>query len=451
MDIQGKKILVYGAGKSGIAAVGLLFKVNTDIYLFDGNKDTDIELLKSQLSKDIDVHIIVGVIPNNIRKNIEVVVLSPGVPADLPDILQFADDGIPVIGEIELAYMFSKGKIIAVTGTNGKTTTTSIIGEILKDYFKSAFVVGNIGIPYTQMVSKTKDNSVTVAEVSSFQLETIREFKPNVSLILNITPDHLNRHHTMENYINAKLSISKNQGEDDYCILNYEDAELRKRASEISARVIYFSSKNKMRNGIYLDGSKIIYNDGTRDIEVCRTDELKLLGVHNYENVMAAVLATIAIGVPLETIVKVIKKFKSVEHRIEYVTEKYGVKYYNDSKGTNPDAAIKAIEAMVSPTLLIAGGYDKKSDYGEWIDSFGDKVKMLVLIGQTREIIADAAKEKGFKNIVLADSLEEAINICKDNANEGDAVLLSPACASWGMFKNYEERGDIFKKIVNEL
>ena len=451
MDIQGKKVLVYGAGKSGIAAVGLLSRINTDIVLFDGNKDTDIELLRSQLPKDIDVHIMVGVIPNNVRKNIEVVVLSPGVPTDLPDILQFADDGIPVIGEIELAYMFSKGDIIAVTGTNGKTTTTSIIGEILKEYFKSSFVVGNIGIPYTEMVSKTKDNSVTVAEVSSFQLETIREFKPNVSLILNITPDHLNRHHTMENYINAKLSVTKNQGENEYCILNYEDAELRKRASEINTKILYFSSKNKIRGGIYLDDTKIIYNDGTRDIEVCKTNELQLLGVHNYENVMAAVLATIAIGVPLETIVKVIKNFKSVEHRIEYVAEKYGVKYYNDSKGTNPDAAIKAVEAMISPTLLIAGGYDKNSDYEEWIDSFGDKIKMLVLIGQTREKIAETAKKKGYNNVVLADSLEEAINICKDNANEGDAVLLSPACASWGMFKNYEERGEIFKRIVNEL
>lgn len=451
MDIQGKKVLVYGAGKSGIAAVGLLATVNTDIVLFDGNKDTDAEQVKKQLPKEINVSILVGEIPDRVRNTIEVVVLSPGVPTDLPEIVRFIDDGIPVIGEIELAYMFSKGSIIAVTGTNGKTTTTSLIGEILKAHFKSSFVVGNIGIPYTQMVCKTKSNSVTVAEVSSFQLETIKEFMPNVSLILNITPDHLNRHHTMENYINAKLSITKNQGETETCILNYEDEILRSRANEINAKVKYFSSKNKIRDGIYLDGEKIIYNDGTRDIEVCKTSELKLLGVHNYENVMAAVMATIAIGVPLETIVKVIKEFKSVEHRIEYVAEKYGVKYYNDSKGTNPDAAIKAVEAMVSPTLLIAGGYDKDSSYDEWIDSFGDKIKLLVLIGQTRDKIAKAARDKGFDKIIMADTFEEAINICKDNAVEGDSVLLSPACASWGMFKNYEERGDIFKKIVNEL
>ena len=308
MDIQGKKVLVYGAGRSGIAAVGLLATTNTSIVLFDGNKDTDVEQLKKQLPRDVEVGILVGEIPDRVRKTIEVVVVSPGVPTDLPDLIRFADDGIPVIGEIELAYMFSKGSIIAVTGTNGKTTTTSLIGQILKEYFKSSFVVGNIGIPYTLMVSKTKSNSVTVAEVSSFQLETIKEFMPNVSLILNITPDHLNRHHTMENYINAKLSITKNQGETETCILNYEDETLRTRASEINAKVQYFSSKNRIRNGIYLDGDKIIYNDGTRDVEVCKTGELNLLGVHNYENVMAAVLATIAIGVPLDVIVKVIKE-----------------------------------------------------------------------------------------------------------------------------------------------
>lgn len=451
MDIQGKKVLVYGAGISGIAAVNLLAQINTSIVLFEGNKDADVNELKKKMPKGIEVDIVLGSIPTNIRKTIEVVVLSPGVPTDLPDVVQFADDGIPIIGEIELAYMFSKGRIIAVTGTNGKTTTTSLIGEILKAHYKSSFVVGNIGIPYTNMVTKTKSDSVTVAEVSSFQLETIREFLPDVSLLLNITPDHLNRHHTMENYIDAKMCITKNQGKEQVCILNYEDEELRKREKDISSNIMYFSSVRQIRHGIYLNENNIIYNDGTMDIPVCSVHELKLLGVHNYENVMAAVLATIAIGVPLDTIIEVIKEFKSVEHRIEYVTEKNGVKYYNDSKGTNPDAAIKAVKAMVAPTLLIAGGYDKDSSYEEWIDTFEDKVKLLVLIGQTREKIAQVAKEKGFDKVVLADDLDEAVNICKDNAIKGDAVLLSPACASWGMFKNYEERGDKFKELVNGI
>jgi UDP-N-acetylmuramoylalanine--D-glutamate ligase len=379
------------------------------------------------------------------------VVVSPGVPTDLPDLIKFADDGVAIIGEIELAYMFSKGKIIGVTGTNGKTTTTSLIDQILRAYYDSSFVVGNIGIPYTQMVTSTKASSVTVAEISSFQLETIRTFEPDVSLILNITPDHLDRHHTMENYIDAKINITKNQLEDKVCILNYEDEELRRRQKEINAKVLFFSSEQRLRNGIFLENDTIIYNNGIEDKVICDIHELKLLGKHNYENVMAAVMATISIGVPLDIIIDEIKKFVSVEHRIEYVKEVHGVKYYNDSKGTNPDAAIKAVEAMVTPTLLIAGGYDKESSYDEWIDSFNGKIKKLVLIGQTKEKIAKTAREKGFEDIEMADSLEEAVKICREFASKGDSVLLSPACASWGMFKNYEERGNEFKRLVNEI
>lgn len=451
MEIQGKKILVYGAGISGIAAINLLATTNTNIVLFDGNIDLDIDSIKKKIDKNINLNIVLGKIPEKVRSTIDMVVVSPGVPTDLPELLRFADDGVPIIGEIELAYMFSKGKIIAVTGTNGKTTTTSLIGQILRAYYDSSFVVGNIGIPYTKMVTKTKDTSVTVAEISSFQLETIKEFKPNVSLILNITPDHLNRHHTMENYINAKIGITRNQMESEYCILNYEDEELRRREKDIHAKIIYFSSAHRIRNGLFLENDYIIYNNGVEDLKICKVDELQLLGVHNYENVMAAVAATIAIGVPMDIIREEIKKFVSVEHRIEYVTEKAGVKYYNDSKGTNPDAAIKGIQAMVSPTLLIAGGYDKDSSYEEWINSFDGKVKLLVLIGQTREKIASAARKCGFDKIEMADSLEEAITICKKNAVKGDSVLLSPACASWGMFKNYEERGNEFKRIVNDM
>ncbi|MBE5934322.1 MAG: UDP-N-acetylmuramoyl-L-alanine--D-glutamate ligase [Lachnospiraceae bacterium] len=450
MDLQDKKILVYGAGISGVAAANLLAKTTASVVIYDGNPNLEIDELKKKLVGN-EVNIIVGVIPENIRKTIDIVVVSPGVPTDLPDLIKFADDGVPIIGEIELAYMFSKGKIIGVTGTNGKTTTTSIIGQILRAHYESSFVVGNIGIPYTEMVTKTKNNSVTVAEISSFQLETIKSFEPDVSLILNITPDHLNRHHTMENYIEAKINITKNQLEDKVCILNYEDEELRKREKNINAKIIYFSSETRLRGGIFIEDDTIIYNNSIEDIKICNVNELKLLGKHNYENVMAAVMATIMIGVPLDIIIEEIKKFVSVEHRIEYVKEVHGVKYYNDSKGTNPDAAIKAVEAMVTPTLLIAGGYDKDSSYDEWIETFDGKIKKLVLIGQTREKIAQAARNKGFEAIELADTLEEAVAICKKSAQKGDAVLLSPACASWGMFKNYEERGNEFKRLVNEM
>jgi len=451
MDFNGKKVLVIGAGKSGIAAIKLLDKMNVEIILYDGNKDIDLDNIKSQLPKDALVDIVLGEMPNAVKDTIDLAVISPGVPTDLPLVEGLEEKGVPIWGEVELAYAFSKGEIVAITGTNGKTTTTALVGEIMNEYYKSVFVVGNIGIPYTEVVSSSNDDSVTVIEVSSFQLETIKNFRPKVSVILNITPDHLNRHHTMQNYILAKENITLNQTKEDTCVLNYEDLELRKFGKTLQCNVKFFSSKQRIEDGMYLDNDNIIYNENGKDTVVCNIHDLKLLGTHNYENVMAGVLSAISMNVPLDVIRKAIKEFTSVEHRIEYVATKNGVKYYNDSKGTNPDAAIKGIQAMITPTLLIGGGYDKQSEYDEWIESFDGKVKLLVLIGQTREKIAKTAKEHGFNDVVLAESLEEAIKICSENATEGDAVLLSPACASWGMFKNYEQRGNIFKEIVNGL
>ncbi len=459
MELKGKKVLVFGSGISGEAAAVLLDKEGADIVLYDGNEKLDADRIKSEiLEKAVQgsehpsgtVSIVLGEFPEKMLDELDLTVMSPGVPTDLPVVEKMREKGIPIWGEIELAYVCGKGDVLAITGTNGKTTTTSLLGQIMKNYKESVFVVGNIGNPYTSIVTDTTEDSVIVAEMSSFQLETVHSFCPRVSAILNITPDHLNRHHTMEAYIAAKERIAENQTSEDYCVLNYEDDVLRKFGEKVNAQVLYFSSRRKLNRGVYLDGKTIICQID-EPISVCDTDELQILGTHNYENAMAAVAMAYAYGVPMDVIRKTLREFSGVEHRIEFVAEKNGVAYYNDSKGTNPDAAIRGIQAMNRPTVLIGGGYDKESDYDEWIRAFDGKVKKLVLIGATREKIAQTARSLGFTDIVMADSFEEAFEKCVEYAQPGDAVLLSPACASWGMFKNYEERGDKFKELVEQL
>ena len=459
MELKGKKVLVFGSGISGEAAAVLLDKEGADIVLYDGNEKLDADRIKSEiLEKAVQgsehpsgtVSIVLGEFPEKMLDELDLTVMSPGVPTDLPVVEKMREKGIPIWGEIELAYVCGKGDVLAITGTNGKTTTTSLLGQIMKNYKESVFVVGNIGNPYTSIVTDTTEDSVIVAEMSSFQLETVHSFRPRVSAILNITPDHLNRHHTMEAYIAAKERIAENQTSEDYCVLNYEDDVLRKFGEKVNAQVLYFSSRRKLNRGVYLDGKTIICQID-EPISVCDTDELQILGTHNYENAMSAVAMAYAYGVPMDVIRKTLREFSGVEHRIEFVAEKNGVAYYNDSKGTNPDAAIRGIQAMNRPTVLIGGGYDKESDYDEWIRAFDGKVKKLVLIGATREKIAQTARSLGFTDIVMADSFEEAFEKCVEYAQPGDAVLLSPACASWGMFKNYEERGDKFKELVEQL
>ena len=448
MLVTGKKVLVFGSGISGIGAVKLLEDHGAEVVLYDGNESLDQASLREQLGEKTTI--VLGEFPEHLLEELELVVLSPGVPTDLPVILAMKEHGIQVIGEVELAYAFGKGDVLAITGTNGKTTTTSLLGEIMKCHQEEVFVVGNIGNPYTVAAGQMTERSVAVAEMSSFQLESIETFRPKVSAILNFTPDHLNRHHTMEAYVEAKKQIAKNQTAEDYCVLNYEDERTKAFGEEVKAQVLYFSSAHKLERGIYLDDGKMIYKNPEEEI-VCHVDELQILGIHNYENVMAAVAMAAVYGVPMDTIRKAILAFKGVEHRIEYVTEKDGVVYYNDSKGTNPDAAIKGIQAMNRKTVLIGGGYDKNSEYTEWIQAFDGKVKQLILIGATREKIAQDAEKCGFHDYVFTDTFEEAVLLAAKTAKSGEAVLLSPACASWGMFPNYEVRGEKFKEIVNSL
>lgn len=452
--LKGKKCLVVGSGISGVGAMTLLDKLGAEIVLFD--EKLSVEELLAKIPEGANAVCYSGQMTESdiLSEQIEVAVLSPGVPTDIPLVNALREAGVRIIGEIELGYLAEKGKIVAITGTNGKTTTTTLMGEIMKAHVgqDNTFVVGNIGNPYTLEALKTTKDTVTVAEISSFQLETVDTFHPAVSAILNVTPDHLNRHYTMEAYSEAKENIAKNQLTEEVCVLNYENECTRKFGEKCPAKVVYFSSARELENGYFLQGEDIYKAENGKAEKLMNTKtDMNLVGVCNIENVMAAIALAEGMKVPMSTILQVIKNFKAVEHRIEYVATKGGVDYYNDSKGTNPDAAIQGIKAMCKPTILIGGGYDKQNEYDEWIEAFDNKVKWLVLIGQTREKIAECARKHGFDRIKMADTFEECLVLCTDLAESGDAVLLSPACASWGMFPNYEVRGKMFKDYVNGL
>lgn len=450
MDFKDKKVLVSGIAKSGISAAGLLKKLGADVTVQDAKTEDKLGDVTDEL-RSLGFNLYLGANPDAIIEDMDILVMSPGVPTDLPFVNKAREKNIPVIGEIELAYMFCKSPVIGITGTNGKTTTTTLAGDICKAYFENTFVVGNIGNPFADITFETKEDGVVVAELSSFQLETINEFKPKVSAVLNITPDHLNRHHTLENYIAAKERVFENQDESDFCILNYNDEITRKMADKTKADVIFFSLGGKITEGIYSDEKSIYINALGYNEKVVDIDELKILGGHNVENAMAAIGCCAAIGVPLDIIRKVLKEFTAVEHRIEYVRTINDIEFYNDSKGTNPDASIKAVEAMKRPICIIAGGYDKGSDFTEWIDTFKGRVKFVAVIGAVKDKITATLDKAGFTNYKTADTFEEAIDLCYKNAVPGDCVLLSPACASWDMFKSYEQRGEIFKEYVKKL
>jgi len=451
MEIKGRTVLVVGLARSGVSAARLLSEMGARVLVSDRKNEADIIDAVSELKSSANCEFYLGQDPDGLLNQVDLIVISPGVPVDSPFILKAAGMGIEVISEVELAYRLCKAPIVAVTGTNGKTTTTALIGEILKSEGITTHVVGNIGIPFSGKVGEISKNHMVVAEISSFQLETIVHFRPKISLILNITEDHLNRHKTMENYIAAKCRIFENQGSEDYLVLNGDDSILSGIAPANGVKVFYFSRKRKLSEGAWLDNGQIIMNIGRGPVAVCPASQVGIPGAHNLENALAAVLASGLAGASPETIAKVLHEFPGVEHRIEKVDTINGVTFYNDSKGTNPDSSIKAVQAMTRPTILIAGGYDKNSSFTEFIDSFGETVKALVLLGETAGKIAGAAKEKGFNNIYMTRSIEEAVEKAYKLSSPGYNVLLSPACASWDMFKDYEERGRLFKEAVKAL
>ncbi len=444
-NLESRRALVIGLGKSGRAGAQALKKLGAAVDVYDGKEDSE----KRVWAQELGVGVSFGESPAQI-KGYDLVVMSPGISADKDFIREAEADGAEVIGELELAYRYGKGNYIAITGTNGKTTTTALTGEIFKAAGKRTEVVGNIGVAVVSKAVDADDGTWFITECSSFQLETAKAFRPVVSAILNITPDHLDRHKTMENYSLAKARIFANQLTDEYFIYN-EDDELTKKMSQLCKAVLVpFSRKKELEFGAFVKEGEIIIRDKNKEHIICKVSELKMPGIHNLENALAAAAISHFAGIGSEYIRDTLRTFAGVAHRLEDCGKKNGVRYINDSKGTNPDASVKAVQSFEN-IILIAGGYDKGASYDEFVNAFAGHVKTLVLMGATAEKIREAAESSGFSDIHMANNMKEAVTTAAGLAKSGDTVLLSPACASWDMYAKFEDRGDDFKKCVNEL
>ncbi|MFY9313887.1 MAG: UDP-N-acetylmuramoyl-L-alanine--D-glutamate ligase [Tepidanaerobacteraceae bacterium] len=449
MELKGKNVLILGLARSGIAAAIELINLGAKVTASDMKSKGELKDIAALESKG--AQLVFGEHPLSLLNGCDLIVLSPGVPSDINILDEARKRDIPIISELELGFWFAKAPIIAVTGTNGKTTTTTLIGEIFKNEGKNITLAGNIGIPLVREVEKAEAKDFLIVEVSSFQLENIMHFKPKISVILNISEDHLNRHKTFENYIETKARIFENQTEEDYAVLNYDDPIVRSFIKRIKAKTMFFSQKEELSRGIYVKNGVIVIRENGKIYPLLKAEELGIKGSHNLENALAAACVAWICRINLNNVAETLKDFHGVEHRLEFVAEIGQVKFINDSKATNPHSAQKAIEALNEPIVLIAGGYDKKSDYTDFIRAFSGKVKKLILIGDTADVIEDAAKKQGFYDIQKTDSLQQAVKLAYSAATPGDVVLLSPACASWDMFESFEERGRIFKEAVYSL
>ncbi len=450
-SIAGKSILVVGLGKSGKAAARALNNAGATVSVQDSSTADKLDTQFLQYMKNENMEAFLGKEPEDVG-SYDMLVLSPGVPTDLGFIKEAGQKGVEIIGEIELAYMLSEGNFIAITGTNGKTTTTSLVGNILEAFGRKTAVVGNIGNPVVSEADDAGPDTWLVTEVSSFQLETIDKFRPHVAAILNLTPDHLNRHKTMEAYTAAKARITENQTEEDYFIYNGDDELVSGIAENTRAVKIPFYKNTEPEMGAYVDDTSIIVkNEKGEKVFICHTDDLMVIGEHNIENVLAASAIAYYSGVDANTISLAVRNFAGVEHRIELCGRVDGVEYYNDSKGTNTDAAIIALKALEDGIVLIAGGDGKNQNFDELASMFTGRVKALILLGRDANIIEDAARRHGFTNIYNCKDMPDCVRKAAELSEEGDKVLLSPACASWDMYDNFEQRGRHFKNCVKEL
>jgi len=450
MDLKNKRVLVVGLGKSGLSAAMFLRKLGARVTVSDTRSAT---ALAKEIPTLLDAGIMVEAGGHGLLtfRRQDLIVVSPGVPMDTPEVKQSLEYGMKVIGELELASRFLKGRVVAITGSNGKTTTTTLVGNIFSDAGVPTQVGGNIGLPVIDLIEKSTPETTNVLEVSSFQLETIEEFHPHIAVVLNITPDHLDRHGSFESYAGAKTRITERQGPDDFLVLNAEDKPTQMVAAKSKAQIYWFSPRRPIKQGAFMHGESVVFipREGAKPEPVMPVAEIHLKGAHNVENVLAAVCAARLAGIPAEKIRASVASFKAVEHRLEFVRTVNGVEFYNDSKATNVDAAMKALASFPRGIHLILGGKDKDSDYTLMADLLRERVKAVYTIGSAAEKIERHLQ--GVVKMVAAGTLATAVTEAAKAAAPGEVVLLSPACSSFDQFDNYEHRGRMFRQFVNEL
>ncbi len=442
-------IVIVGLGKSGFCVLDYFSNKDVNVQVFDSKTDYDSNKINN-LSQKGNITFNLGMNPTG-EEQADLVVMSPGISLDLPFVRRYIQRNIEVTGEIELAYRYGKGRFIGITGTNGKTTTTTLVGKIFSAKHPKTKIVGNIGYPALEESVKSDEDTYLITELSSYQLESIRDFKTTVSAILNITEDHLIRHKTMKAYTEAKFRIFENATANDFLVLNYDDIMLRLNQNDIIPKIVYFSRKDILESGVFVENEHIVACiDGVKEY-IMKVSDIALLGDHNLENILAAIAISFLCNIEKDIIKREIMSFRGVEHRLELVRTLNGVNYINDSKATNPDSSIKALEAMTSPVVLIAGGMDKKSDYTKFIEACIPKVEHLILLGETKNDIELAAIAKGIVNITKVDNMNQAVDKAFNIAKHNEVVLLSPACASWDMYESFEHRGNEYKSYVHSL
>ena len=448
-----EKFLVIGAARSGLAAAKIAKKFGAEVVLSDAKLESEINFDLSEL-RGLGVDLRFGKQTEELLRGVDKIIVSPAVPIKIPVLKSAAAQGIPIISEVEFAFGLAQSPIVAVTGTNGKTTTVTLLGLLLKEKFSKVGVGGNIGVPLSEVALEVGAGGILAAEISSYQMEATKNFKPHISAILNVTPDHLKRHGSMEVYRAMKEKIFAQQTADDFLILNFDDERTREMIDRAACKVLYFSRQVELSDGAFVKNNSLVVKFNGATHELCTIDELGIKGGHNVENALAAALAAHLAGVDAEKISAVLKTFQGVEHRIEFVRALGGVKYFNDSKATNTDSAIKALETFAGHLVLIAGGDDKGTDLSDFLNLVNERVDWLILVGDAAARFKSCALEKNFppeKILEAGYSMERAVELAKEISRPPQVVLLSPACASFDMYSDFEERGRDFKRIVRAL